>query len=143
MPGVMCRPTHAGTSLAASRSSARPGRAGADNGHHPDAHVEDPLHLAGWHLPSAGQQAEHRGRAPGGPVDRGVGARRQHPGEVGGQPAAGDVRERVHVAAIGQGKAVAGVDTRRGQQLIPQRRAEPGRHGVQRQPAAMRRRSVS
>ena len=49
---------------------------------------------------------------------------RQHPGQVGGQPAAGDVRERVDLDRSGQGQAVEGVDPGRRQQVLAERLAE-------------------
>ena len=69
------------------------------------------------------------------PVQDRVGPRGQHPGQVGGQPAAGDVGVGVHVAACGQGQAVAGVDAGRGQQRGAQGPGELGELGRQVQPS--------
>ena len=69
-------------------------------------------------------QVEDRLRGPGAAVEGGRQLVRQHPLEVGGQPAAGDVRHRVGRGAAGQVEAGLGVDPGRLEQLLAERAAE-------------------
>ena len=94
------------------------------HGHHPDAHVERLLHLRALDPAAGGDQAEHRRGRPAAPLDHGLQPGRQHPLEVAGQPAAGDVRERAHPRLGGDREAVAGVDPGGGQQLLAEGVAE-------------------
>ena len=80
------------------------------HGHHADAHVERLLHLGAVDAAPRGDQPEDRRRRPGAPLDHGLQAGGQHPLQVAGQPAAGDVGEGAHVGLGGDRQAVAGVD---------------------------------
>ena len=84
-------------------------------------------------------QVEDRLRCPGRPVDERRDIRRQHAPQVAREPAAGDVRERVHVAVSGQRQAVPRVDAGRFEQLVGQRApAQLGWRRVQRHARAAR-----
>ena len=123
-PGRYCRGRPAGRGA----SGTAVGRQHRDHAH---AEVERQLEL--------GARARRRARRTrskigcGAQVARSTGARepgRQHPGQVAGQPAAGDVRERPGAALGGQGEAVEGVDPGRGRAARRPgcgRRARPGR----------------
>ena len=76
--------------------------------------------------PSAPTVLKTGGRGPGRAVEPGVHAGRQHPGQVGREAAAGDVREGVHVDAVGahEVEQVGGVDAGRLEQLLAEGAAE-------------------
>jgi hypothetical protein len=66
------------------------------------------------------QPAEDRRQVPGVEIDHGTEPFGQHPRQVLGQPAAGDVRERVHAARADRGERGADIDACR----LQQRRTE-------------------
>ena len=82
-------------------------------------------------------QPEHRLRGPGRPVDGGRQVRRQHPGQVRRQPAAGDVAERVHLDAVA-GRSAPGSRGRRSGSARAARRPAAGRARGPRGPAPSR-----
>ena len=92
-----CRRPRPGRGGPCSTASARSASAARHDGDHADAQVEGALHLGLRDPAAVGDQPKIGG---GDQVDRssvGVEPRGQHPGQVGGQPAAGDVGEGVDV----------------------------------------------
>ena len=91
---------------------------------HADAHVEGAVHLGLVDLAATLHQVEDRLGPPGAAVQRRRQVLRQHAGQVGRQPAPGDVAEAVHLGLLDQGQAVLGVDAGRDQQGLAQRAAQ-------------------
>ena len=75
----------------------------------PETEVEDVLHLVVGHVAGGLDLREDARLAPIVPrCSMRVAVRREHPREVGGEPAAGDVRERVDVDVARAPRACAG-----------------------------------
>src|SRR5450432_2690295 len=91
---------------------------------HANAHVERALQFRPFHLAEPTNEVEDRRRRPRRPVDLDIDTNRQHPVEVGRQPPARDMRERMHVDVVDPRKAIEAVDTGRHQQLFPEGAAE-------------------
>ena len=87
--------------------------------------------------PSRCDQLEDRRRLPGRPIDPHLTRAGKDPGQVAGQPAAGDVAQRVHLDGVDQRQAVRGVDPGRLQQLLAEGAAELGDVAVQRPAGAV------
>ena len=82
-------------------------------------------------------QVEDRRRCPAGPVDPHLAPTPGiDPGQVVGQPAAGDVADRVHLDRVDQRQAVGGVDPGGLEQLLAEGPAELGHVSVQASSAA-------
>ena len=108
----------------ASSATARSASSAAVSETMPDPAVEGLLEVLARHPAGLGDQPEHRRQRPGGPVEVDGQLDRQDPLEVGGQPAAGDVRHRVGLGLAGEVQAGLGVDPGRLEQLLAERAAE-------------------
>src|SRR6185312_6641578 len=84
------------------------------------------LELALRQVPGTSYDVEDRRRRPGRAVEGDRDLVREHAGEVGGQPAAGDVRHRVRVGGLGEGEARPGVDPGGLEELLAQCAAQLG-----------------
>ena len=110
---------------------------GGDHGNHADAHVQGALGLLDRHAADIPDQTEDRCGRPRRPVDGRRQVGRQDAGQVGRQPAARDVAERVHLDALDQRQTVARVDAGRLEQLVDQRATELGHRRSRCQPAVV------
>ena len=106
-------------------------RVGCHHGDHAQALVERPLALGEGDSAELADQAEDRRRRPGRPHDLPVHSGGQDPGDVGGDPAPGDVRHRVHPTGGDQVQDVERVDPGRLEQLLAEGPTELGHVAVQ------------